>query len=88
MTTLVPWSRQEIVGLFDSDWADTWGPREGPDVRPPVDRAAEFVDYLIDLGVFRRRADDRIDVPDLYLSGLKLRRKGGVKIGSRATAGA
>ena len=85
---LVPWSRQEIVGLFDSDWADTWGPREGPDLRPPVDRPTEFVDYLIDLGVFRRRAGDRIDVPDLYLSGLKLRRRGGVKIGPRATAGA
>ncbi|MCY4511668.1 MAG: hypothetical protein OXG35_32590 [Acidobacteria bacterium] len=85
---LVPWSRQEIVESLDADWAATWGPREGPEVRPPVDRPAEFVDYLIDLGVFRRRSDDRIDVPDLYLSGLKLRRKGGVKIGSRATAGA
>ena len=29
-----------------------------------------------------------IDVPDLYLSGLNLRRKGGVRRGPRARAGA
>lgn len=30
------------------------------------------------MGIFRKRSDDRIDVPDLYLFGLELRRKGGV----------
>ena len=85
---LVPWTRKELVELFDVDWNETWGLRGGPDVRPPAEQPAEFVDYLIDLGVFRRRSDDRIDVPDLYLSGLNLRRKGGVRRGPRAAAGA
>ena len=39
---------------------------------------------LADLGVFRRRSDDRIDVPDLYLFGLNLRRKGGVRRGPQS----
>ena len=81
---LVPWTRKAIVDLFDADWMNTWGPREGPDVRPPVELPADFVDYLIDLGVFRQRSGDQIDVPDLYLSGLNLRRKGGVRRGPRS----
>ena len=85
---LVPWARREIVDLLDAEWEETWGARGGPNVRPPVEQAADFVDYLIDLGVFRRRSDDRIDVPDLYLSGLNLRRKGGVRRGPRSKAGA
>ena len=76
------------MDLFDVDWNVTWGPRGAPGVRPPAEQPAEFVDYLIDLGVFRRRSNDRIDVPDLYLSGLNLRRKGGVSRGPRAVGGA
>ena len=83
---LVPWARREVVDLFDTDWKGNWGTREGSTIRPPVEQPADFVDYLIDLGVFRRRSDDRIDVPDLYLSGLSLRRKGGVKRGPRPVA--
>jgi hypothetical protein len=33
---------------------------------------------LVELGVLRKRANDLFDVPDLYLQGLDLRRKGGV----------
>ena len=83
---LVPWARRDVVDLFDADWKGNWGTREGATIRPPVEQPADFVDYLIDLGVFRRRSDDRIDVPDLYLSGLSLRRKGGVKRGPRPAA--
>ena len=81
---LVPWTRKEIVDLFETAWTKTSGPRGGPDVRPPVEQPADFVDYLIDLGVFRQRSGDQIDVPDLYLSGLNLRRKGGVRRGPRS----
>ncbi len=84
---LVPWVRKEVLDLFDAGWERTWGPPGGRDVRPPVEQPADFVDYLIDLGVFRRRSDERIDVPDLYLSGLNLRRKGGVRRGPRAVGG-
>ena len=81
---LVPWTRKEIVDLFETAWTKTSGPRGGPDVRPPVEQPADFVDYLIDLGVFRQRSGDQIDVPGLYWSGLNLRRKGGVRRGPRS----
>ena len=76
---LVPWGRAKITRLLGTDWDGSWGQllTDGV-VRPPADRPADLVDYLIELGIFRRRADNRVDVPDLYLSGLNLRRKGGV----------
>lgn len=83
---LVPWARREVVDLIATDWDEEWGRYDGEIIRPPVEQPADLVDYLIDLGVFRRRSEDRIDVPDLYLSGLSLRRKGGVKRGPRQTA--
>ena len=79
---LVPWERQRIVALLDVDWDGAWDQSDRV-IRPPVDRPADFLDYLIEIGVFRRRSDDRIDVSNLYLSGLGLRRKGGVKQGPR-----
>lgn len=75
---LVPWSRAEIVSLLERGWNDAWGSGENTDFRPPEERPDRLVDYLVELGIFRRRWDDRIDVPDLYLFGLGLRRKGGV----------
>jgi hypothetical protein len=75
---LVPWGRAKITRLLGTDWNGSWGQRDTDGIRPPADRPADFVDYLIELGIFRRRADNRVDVPDLYLSGLNLRRKGGV----------
>ena len=80
---LVPWERKGIVALLDADWDRSWGSSDQV-VRPPVDRPADFLDYLIEIGVFRRRFDDLVDVTDLYLSGLRLRRKGGVKLGRSA----
>ena len=82
---LVPWERKGIVALLDADWDRSWGSSDRK-VRPPVDRPADLLDYLIEIGVFRRRFDDRVDVPDLYLSGLGLRRKGGVKLGPKRPA--
>ncbi len=76
---LVPWEQRKITSLLGAGWDAPWGPPDRSDVRPPADRPADFVDYLIELGIFRRRSDNRVDVPDLYLSGLNLRRKGGVR---------
>ena len=76
---LVPWSREEIVSLLEHEWDGAWGSGENTDFRPPEERPDRLVDYLVEIGIFRRRSDDRIDVPDLYLSGLVLRRKGGVR---------
>ncbi len=58
---------------------DSWSSRGS--IRPPADRPTDLVDYLIELGIFRQRYNGKIDVPDLYLFGLRLRRKGGVRVG-------
>ena len=83
---LVPWKSDEIVRLLEADWDEDWGETD-PGIRPPENAPMHFVEYLIELGVFRRRTGDRVDVPDLYLFGLGLRRKGGVRRGSRGRAG-
>lgn len=83
---LVPWTYDEIVRLLEADWDEDWSSSD-PGIRPPENAPMHFVEYLIELGVFRRRPDDRVDVPDLYLFGLNLRRKGGVRRGSRGRSG-
>ena len=45
----------------------------------PANNAHEMIDYLVEVGIFRERTRERIDVPDLFLSGLGLKRKGGVR---------
>ena len=45
---------------------------------PPFE-GRELLEYLLEIGILRRRPDGRIDAPDLFLSGLGLRRKGGVR---------
>ncbi len=46
-------------------------------ILPPFE-GRDLIDYLVELGIFRRRPDGRLDAPDLYLAGLGLKRKGGV----------
>lgn len=75
---LAPWNRRELQELLDQDWDRSWGQGD-KHIGPPAQTARELIDYLVELGVFRERANDRIDVPDIYLFGLGLRRKGGVK---------
>ena len=83
---LVPWFRPEIVSLLESDWDGAWTSGENTGIRPPAENPERLVDYLVELGIFRKRSDDRIDVPDLYLFGLDLRRKGGVSRRGAANA--
>jgi hypothetical protein len=74
----VPWERRQLlVRRLSTNWDRNWGTQAM--TRPPVDQPEEFVDYLLEIGVFRERSDDRIDVPDLFLAGLGLKRKGGVR---------
>lgn len=74
----VPRPRREIERLLSKDWNESWGTVQ-VDVRPPADDARALLEYLVDLGVLRERPNDRVDAPDLFLFGLELRRKGGVK---------
>lgn len=72
----VPWERRRIEQVFVQTWTHPWGQDKA--VRPPAADPRELLDYLVEVGVFRARPDGRIDVPDLYLAGLGLKRKGGV----------
>lgn len=70
---LVPWERErDVLRLLEGF------PRDGGASTPPFE-GRELLEYLIEIGILRRRPDGRIDAPDLFLSGLGLRRKGGVK---------
>lgn len=69
---LVPYAEKEAIQLLE-------GLSGAKDGTPPPFEGRELLDYLLELGIFRRRPDGRLDAPDLYLAGLGLRRKGGVK---------
>ncbi|MCP4659844.1 MAG: hypothetical protein GY856_30955, partial [bacterium] len=71
------WERREIEERLQWDWDQSWS--QGQTIRPPVDTPEELVDYLPELGGCQQRRDGRITVTDIYLFGLHLRRKGGVK---------
>jgi len=68
---LVPYSDKDATILLEGIPASSVN-------RPPYE-GKELLDYLIELGILRRRPDLRVDAPDLFLSGLGLRRKGGVR---------
>jgi hypothetical protein len=65
---LVPYAEKDLVRRLED--------LEGENLPPYFGR--DLADYLIELGILRRRPDGRIDAPDLFLHGLGLRRKGGV----------
>jgi len=73
----VPMSRRGLENLLRKDWEKAWNKNEA--VRPPTDDARNLVNYLVELGILRERGGDRLDAPDLYQSGLGLKRKGGVR---------
>lgn len=62
------------AGRYESKDEDTLvrtGPRH-------LDDAGRLIEELIDLGVMRRRRDNRIDLPDVYRIAFNIGRKGGV----------
>lgn len=74
----VPLTRQEWEEILKQDWT-TWRNHPQEKQRPPRETPSEFLDLLLEVGVCRHRPDDRIDVPDLFLHGLTIKRRGGVK---------
>jgi hypothetical protein len=74
----VPLDRRAVESLLDKKWNEPWS-QDQPSIRPPADSPAQLTDLLLEIGVFGSRPHKRIDVPDLFLAGLGLTRKGGVK---------
>jgi len=73
----VPWKRTEIEKLLARDFEADWS-NAGAGVRPPGTTPDEVLENLVTLGIIRARSDSSFDVPDLYLSGFNLVRRGGV----------
>jgi hypothetical protein len=73
----VPWSRRELLKLLGHEFDASWG-APSTDIRPPGQSPDEVLDSLLELGVLRGRPDNSFDVPDIYLEGLGLKRRGGV----------
>lgn len=75
----VPWTEREIVRMIGRDFEGQWGTINGVEqIRPPGRDVAEALGNLVQLGILTLRGDGSYNVPDLYLHGLGLRRKGGV----------
>ena len=71
----VPWTKRELTNLLGAQYDGLWATHGA---RPPGSDKHDLLESLIELGVVRSRPKDMFDVPDLYLHGLGLRRKGGV----------
>lgn len=76
---LMPMKQTDLRKLLSETWGESWG--SGPKVQLPVATPEELLDYLAELGVLRERPGARVDFPDIYLFGLGLKRKGGVRKG-------
>jgi hypothetical protein len=68
---VVPAERRLVLKSLTIRWPEN-------EDQPPSTEPADLLDYLVQLGLFQFRLDGRIDVGDLYLRGLHLKRKGGV----------
>lgn len=76
---LVPMERKDLDQILKK-WLKEHREVEDPkSIQTPYETPKEMIDLLMDLGIFRERPHDRFDVPDLFLAGLGLKRKGGVR---------
>jgi hypothetical protein len=46
---------------------------------PPTSKPEEVLNYLLQLGIVESRSDRRINMPEIYLYGFKVKRRGGIK---------
>ena len=76
----VPMDRRHVEYLLSKEWDKPWSETQ-PNIRPPAQNASQLVDLLLEIGVLGSRPHNRLDVPDLFLAGLGLTRKGGVRRG-------
>ena len=74
----VPMDRRHVEYLLSKEWDKPWSETQ-PNIRPPAQNASQLVDLLLEIGVLGSRPHNRLDVPDLFLAGLGLTRKGGVR---------
>ncbi len=61
--------------FFDAVKSTQWSSEK----QPPVTTPEEILKYLLQLGIVESRSDGRINMPEIYLYGFNVSRKGGVK---------
>ena len=59
--------------LTTTGWSEQLGKR------PPTSKPEEVLKYLLQLGIVESRSDGRINMPEIYLYGFKVKRRGGIK---------
>lgn len=70
----VPMQREKFLEAIQfTQWS------EKLEKQPPATKAEEILKYLLQLGVVENRSDGRINMPEIYLYGFKVKRRGGVK---------
>jgi hypothetical protein len=70
----VPMARDKFLEAVQST---RWS--EKPEKQPPATKPEEILQYLLQLGVLENRSDGRINMPEIYLYGFNVKRRGGVK---------
>jgi hypothetical protein len=71
---VVPIEKDKFLEAVEStNWS------EKPEKQPPVINPEEILKYLLQLGIVESRSDGRINMPEIYMYGFKVKRKGGVK---------
>jgi hypothetical protein len=62
-----------LEALTATEWSEQLGKR------PPTTKPEEVLKYLLQLGIVESRSDGRINMPEIYLYGFKVKRRGGIK---------
>lgn len=69
----VPMQRSLLTSLIaDVDWSQV-------DRKPDTFDAEKLIGHMLQIGILRETTDRRIHVPDIYLYGFGLKRKGGIR---------
>lgn len=69
---IAPMPKETFLEAIEST---TWSPEK----QPPVTKSEKILQYLLQLGIVESRSDGRINMPEIYLYGFQVKRKGGVK---------
>lgn len=70
----VPTSKSKFLEVLTStQWSEQVGKR------PPTSKPEEILQYLLKLGIVESRSNERINMPEIYLYGFKVKRRGGIK---------
>jgi len=77
LTDLSSVLRNKLVPVDEKTMAE-WLESIAWSANPPVPGAKAQIELFLKLGIFRRTQDRRLHVPDIYLFGFELKRKGGI----------